>query len=125
MTKDNLFHVGIPEQERVRKSLLQTTRATISCLQRFEKFKVVREEKQNAIDEFSHIVKEIYSLDSKLDSILPKVGTKKKPKPAKESSIEHAKKPTPKRQVAKPRRSELEVLEKDLAKIDDALSKLK
>lgn len=124
MTKENLFHVGIPEQERVRKSLLETTRATISCLQRFEKFKIVREEKQNSIDEFSHAVKEIYSLDSKLDRILPKVGTKKKPKRAKEPSIEHAKRPTPKRQV-KPRHSELEALEKDLAKIDDALSKLK
>lgn len=122
MTKQTLFHVGIENPEKLRRYLLEATRATISCLQRYEKFKSVREEKIEALDEFAHHVKEIYRLDSKLNAILPKIGVQKKapaPKePAKGKRV--VKRPRP-----KPMHSDLETLEKDLAMIDDALSKLK
>ena len=121
MTKQNLFHVGIPEHKKVRKSLLEATRATISCLQRYEKFKSVREEKQAAIEDFSKVVKEIYALDTKLNNTLPKLGIKtqagKKKKITKKSTI--------KKEQDLPDQFELEALEKDLAKIDNALSKIK
>ena len=124
MTKQSLFHIGISDPEKLRKDLLEAARATISCLQRYEKFKGVREDKQKAIGEFSVIIKEIYELDTKLNKTLPKTGIRtekhgmsKKEMPTKKSKVK--KKETPKQEHG------LEALEKDLAKIDSALSKLK
>ncbi len=125
MTKQSLFHIGISDPERLRKDLLEAARATISCLQRYEKFMGVREDKKKAIDEFSVIIKEIYELDTKLNKTLPKTGIKtKKPEVGKKKMLTKKEGPK-KRDIPKSRLDELEVLEKELAKIDSALSKLK
>ena len=126
MKKQSLFHVWISEPEKVRKDLLEATRATISCLQRYEKFKSVREDKQKAIEDFSHIINEIYNLNVKLNNILPKTGLRtKETKPGKQRKIKKKENKTKERETQKPRQSELEIIEKELAKIDSALSKLK
>ena len=123
MTKE-LFHVGIDEPELIQRSILEAARATVSCLQRYEKFKAVREEKKEAIEEFASIVREIYTLDGRLNRLLPKIGVTKKKAPAKDSKgaskklVHHKPKP-------KPSSSELDALEKELANIDKAISKLK
>ena len=122
MKEQNVFHVGIPEAEEVRRSLLEAARATISCLQRYEKFGNVREEKQKAIEEFASIVQEIHALDEKLNKILPRFGMGSKPSRTRKVSKRSEPK---KRDMPKPKQSELEALEKDLVKIDSALSKLK
>jgi len=123
MTKE-LLHVGIPESKQIQRSTLEAARATISCLQRFEKFKTVREEKKEAIEEFAVIVKEIYTLDNKLNRILPKTGPPNK-KPTKKGGSVPSKEKKSSAVHKKPRKDELAALEKDLANIDDALSKLK
>ena len=55
MKEQGLIHVGIAEPEKVRRVLLEAARATISCLQRYEKFSGVREEKQKVIEDFANI----------------------------------------------------------------------
>lgn len=126
MKKQSLFHVGISEPEKVRMDLLEATRATISCLQRYEKFKSVREDKQKAIEDFSNVINEIYDLNAKLNNILPKIGLRtKEPKPGKQRKIKKRESKTKERETQKPRQSDLEGIEKELAKIDSALSRLK
>ena len=119
-----LLHVGIPEPDNLQRKTLEAARSTITCLQRFEKFKVVRAEKKEAIEEFALIVKEIYTLDNKLNRILPKIGADKKRAPSKgKSALSKPKKPgVPSKKLSM---NELDALEKDLASIDAALSKLK
>lgn len=125
MTDQGLFHIGISEPKRIRKELLEATRATVSCLQRYEKFNGVREDKQIVMDEFVNIIKEIYGLDAKLNQILPKTGIKTKKTKLIKKMKKTKKKEIKKKEAHETRLSELEALEKDLAKIDSALSKLK
>jgi len=72
---DTLF-VGIKEPKEIRKSLLESSKSIIQCLQKHEKLKLIREDKDKEIKRLKLIIKEIQESIIKLKSELPKTNLK-------------------------------------------------
>jgi len=71
--EEDVFFVGIKDPIEVRRNLLESTRDIVQTLQRFERFKQVREEKQQEVVRLREQVREISKLVNKLKSLLPKI----------------------------------------------------
>lgn len=73
MTEGNeMLFVGIRDPNDIRKSLLESSKSIIECLQKYEKLRFIREEKEKEVHRFKTIVSEIDSSMNKLKSLLPK-----------------------------------------------------
>jgi multidrug efflux pump subunit AcrA (membrane-fusion protein) len=130
--EESVFYVGIKDPIEIRRSLLESAKEMLQYLQRAEKFKEVRREKEVQISKLKETVQEIQSLVRKLKSELPKAGlravppheehkkkaVKKKTKAVKEEKAAPVK-------VEKPKEmTELEKLEAELGEIEGRLTKL-
>ncbi len=125
----DVFYVGVRDPSSVRKALLESSKSIVEGLQRYEKFKVIREQKAAEILRFKEDIKEINKLINKLKSALPKTKLKevlpKKSKKAKAKAKKIEKKIAPKIEVKKEvKPSELEKLEQELAEIEEKLARL-
>lgn len=139
--KKEILYVGLQEPIMLRRTVLESTKDVVEVLQRFEKFRAVREEKIATVDLLREQIKEITKLVGKLKSDLPKVdvrirlhkeqeiveGGKKKAKEAgkpKKKAVKKAKKEeAPK--VKTKELSDLEKLEAELTSIEQKLGKVK
>jgi len=129
--EDEVFFVGIRDPVEVRKTLLENTRDVVQILQRFERFKQVREEKAQEVLILKNDIKELNRLVNKLKSSLPKTKIRiklqqeeaaaKKQKPVEEKKKVEKKQEVP---VKKKELSDLEKLERELGDIEGRLSKL-
>ncbi len=139
--EDDIFFVGIRDPVEVRRNLLESTRDVVQTLQRFERFKQVRDEKQQEVAGLREQVKEINRLVNKLKSSLPK--TKLRIKLHEEAAVAEKKrkeleekkaagKKKEEKQIvkkeeqlpAKRELTEIEKLERELGEIEGRLSNL-
>lgn len=73
---DQLF-VGIRDPTDIRKGMLESSKSMIECLKRYEKLRLVRQDKEKEVHRLKSILNEIDSLLVKLKNSLPlKTGLK-------------------------------------------------
>ncbi len=120
--KNHEFFVSISEPISLRRTLLESSRSIIHILQEFERLKNIRKEKMGLIHNLDSVMKEIFSLTSKLKSELPKIPKKKVSKPVKKESVKkiHSKS----KKLVPKTRSALEQLQTELDDVEKELSQL-
>ena len=122
----DVFYIGVKEPSSIRRTLLESSKTIVEGLQRYENFKMIREQKEAEILMFKEDIREINKLMIKLKVILPKTKLKevvRKEKKSKAKKIEE--KPTPKIKIEKKvDPTELQKLESDLADIERKLARL-
>ena len=122
--QEGLLFVGVKEPVELRRTLLESTKEVIECLQKFEKFKSLRGEKLRQIEQLKNDVKEINKLVAKLKSELPKVSLKlEEEKPKADKKVKGIKKEI--KVKKKKELDELEKLESELDLIEEKLGGMK
>jgi len=145
--EEEAFYVGIKDPIEIRRSILESSKDIVQYLQRAERFKAVRAEKEEHLFKLKEMSKEISSLMRKLRSSLPKTKLRislyeREQKIKQEEAAEKAKK-TEKKAVAKSKEkpktaakikekpvpekedtTELEKLESELGEIESRLGRL-
>ncbi|MEM3127160.1 MAG: hypothetical protein QW331_03785 [Candidatus Woesearchaeota archaeon] len=139
--EDDMLFVEIRGPVEVRRNILEATRDVVQHLQRYERFKQVREEKAVEIAKLKTNIKDINRLIGKLRSALPKTKLRikmheevaaveqrqkeleEKRKKAEKKAKKEEKKVEPE-QPKKKELSEIEKLEKELGEIEGRLNKL-
>jgi hypothetical protein len=135
----DVLYVGLPSPIELRRTVLEATKDAVEMLQKYEKFRAVREEKIKTIIELQEQIKEITRLASKLKSEMPKIDVRiklhqeqemieREATAAKEAAKpkEKKEKKTIKKEAVKRTRelSELEKLEAELTNIEQKLGKV-
>ena len=132
--------VGLSSPIELRRTILESTKDTVEMLQKYEKFRAVREEKITTINQLQEQIREIAKLVSKLKLEMPKIDVRvklhkeqemverevKASREAGKRKIEKlAKKEIPKKINLKKMKglSELEKLEAELTNIEQKLGK--
>lgn len=116
--------IGVPDPVNLRKGLLETSKVHLTILKKIEEIKLIRSQKDEAMNAVNLLLKEIKTLMIKLKKSLPssnvlKSAVIKKNSPAKETA-ETAKEVKIKIEA----RSELEQLESEIAQIESKLSSM-
>lgn len=108
------FYVGIREPVEIRRNLLESSKAILQNLQRYEKIKSIREEKVKTLNKLKKAMGELKTLHAQLKKALPDKGLRavkvKSPKAKK---------------VKKEKEDEIKSLEKELNEVERELSKLR
>lgn len=108
MTEENTLYVGVPSSTDIRREALESSQTLLNILKRSELFREVKQLKNSYVKELTKTLDEINSLQRKLKNKMPKSPTQKT-----ETTLEPAKPETIK--------SQIEILEEELAKIEAAL----
>jgi len=122
--EDQLFFVGIKDHLDIRRELLTSSKGLIDAMKRYEKYKMMKEEKLLYILELKRVFDELLLLNKKLRGKLPKVPIKI-PNVPMQTADEDVR--VEKQKLEKPlarERSKLDVLEEELAKVEQRLSSL-
>jgi 16S rRNA C967 or C1407 C5-methylase (RsmB/RsmF family) len=137
--EEDVFYVGVNEPVEIRRNVLEASKDIIQYLQRFERFKQVRAEKQEEIQKLKEMTHEIRVMVRKLKTALPKtklrailhkheeeimMSTEKETKPAKKKSVKKAVEAIPQERVSERKVTELEKLESELGEIESRLTRL-
>lgn len=137
--KDEIFYVGIRDPIEIRRSLLESSKDMVHSLQRFERFKEVRKEKLEELNEVRKTMNVVKKLMSQLKKTLPdapsvrvelgqekrKVELKKHKKATTKNSSKKKVKPVEVKERVSPKEmNELEKLEAELSAIEGKLSRL-
>jgi hypothetical protein len=69
---DDIFFVGIKDPVEIRRSVLESLKGIVEDLQRFERFRAVREEKVNAVRVLKVQVRDLHRMTNKLRTEVPK-----------------------------------------------------
>lgn len=117
--EEELFFVGIKDPIELRKELLTSSKNLIDSLKRYEAFKDIKEEKLRHILELKRVFDELLVLNKKLRNKLPRIPIKVPPV-EREMSEERMFKGKP----VKMSKSKIDVLEQELAKIEERLGTL-
>ena len=72
MTKENFF-VGVSSPKEIRRELLISSKQTVEALVAYEKYKDVREQKLNLLNELKKSMDSLVFLNKKLRSHLPRM----------------------------------------------------
>jgi hypothetical protein len=140
----DVFYVGIKSPVEIRRGILESSKGVIEALQRYERLKVIRNEKGESIDKLKALIKEIIRDVNKLKSDLPKAKIRiksreeaplieteeeevkpKKVKVKKKAAKKAKKEVKPKVTEEKPKPlGELEKLESELSSIEKKLSRI-
>jgi hypothetical protein len=75
-TAGELFYVNVKDAVTVRKTMLETAKSTINCLQRLSKFQVIRDEKEAKLQRVNELVHELEEMSIKFKSYMPDVKDK-------------------------------------------------
>ena len=129
--ENELFFVGIRDPLELRKELLTDSKAMIDALKRYERYKEIKEEKQRHILELKRVFDEMLILNKKFRGKLPKVPMKV---PSVGLSVrEELDDELPKQKMAPHKEerverreplSKLDLLEQELAKVEQRLGSL-
>lgn len=114
MDENHAFYVGVTDPIQLRRLLLECSKQILQSLQDYEVLQIIREEKIEHIIQLRHIIKEIYSLNSRLSMILPKAQLRasQEQRPELEVSSSNTKK------------QDLESFEDELSRIEEKLKLL-
>jgi len=118
--EDELFFVGIRDPIELRKELLTSSKNLIDSLKRYEAYKDVKEEKLRHIMELKRVFDELLVLNKKVRNKMPHIPIKAAPTLARETREI----PTAKGKPMKTSRNKIDVLEDELAKIEERLGSL-
>ena len=126
---DDDFFVIAKDPSEIKRSLLESLKDIVESLQRFEKFKSVREEKLENVDKLRADIKELIKLNSSLKAAMPETKLrisldKKKSKAKKKIVRVEEKHEEIETEVSKPM-TELEKLQSELSVIESRLGSLK
>jgi hypothetical protein len=116
--EDELFFVGIRDPIELRKELLTSSKNLIDSLRRYEAYKDVKEEKLQNIMGLKRVFDELLVLNKKLRNKLPQIPIKASPTIMREERASVKGKPI------KMSRNKIDVLEDELAKIEERLGSL-
>ena len=127
--EDEAFFVIAKDPSEIKRSLLESLKDIVESLQRFEKFKSVREEKLENVDKLRTDIKELIKLNSSLKAAMPETKLrisldKKKSKDKKKIVRVEEKHEEIETEVSKPM-TELEKLQSELSVIESRLGSLK
>ena len=131
--EEDVFFVGIDDPVELRRTILESSKDLLQYLQRFEKFKQVRLEKQEELITLKGVTADLKKLMGKLKNTLPKTHIRarspkkekpetkkaKKPKEPEFAELEIPKEPETKKPV-----TDLEKLEHELGMIESRLTKM-
>lgn len=130
MTEEN-FYIGVPNPDETRRYVLESSRAMISTLKRYEEFKKTRMEKTELVMKYNQIMKQINILTNRLKKQFPEAGiripTLKTESHAKQKApqkIEMKEAPQPARAEKKRPMTEVEKLEEELQMIERKLNSI-
>jgi hypothetical protein len=116
--EDQLFFVGIRDPIELRKELLTSSKNLIDSLRRYEAYKGIKEEKLRHIMELKRVFDELLVMNKKLRNKMPHIPVKAAPTLARET------REPPKGKTMKMSKSKIDVLEEELAKIEERLGGL-
>ncbi len=121
--EEELFFVGIRDPVELRKELLTSSKNLIDSLRRYEAFKDLKEEKLQHIIELKRVFDELLVLNRKLRNHLPRIPVKV---PVLSEMQREAPRPSSKAsgKAVKMARNKIDVLEQELAKIEERLGSL-
>ena len=71
--KKEVLYVGVQSPIEMRRTILEATKDAVEMLQKYEKFRAVREEKIATIKQLEEQIKEITKMVTKLKTALPTV----------------------------------------------------
>jgi len=74
--ENDMLFVGIRDHIDIRKNMLESSKNVIGCLQRYEKLRITREDKEKEVQKLRLSIKEIEEAIIRLKNTLPKVGLK-------------------------------------------------
>ena len=117
---EELFFVGIRDPIELRKELLTSSKNLIDGLRRYESYKGIKEEKLQYVLELKRVFDELLVLNRKLRGKLPKIPVKVAPTVTREEKPEKM----PKGRAIKLTKGKIDVLEQELAKIEERLGSL-
>jgi 4-hydroxy-3-methylbut-2-enyl diphosphate reductase IspH len=139
--EQDVLYVGLSDPIEIRRTILEATKDSVEMLQKFEKFRAVREEKVATINQLQEQLREVAKLVAKLKTEMPKVDIRiklhgeqemieREIKAAKE--VDKLKKQKERKLVRKPVKNiskrrelgELEKLEAELTNIEQKLGKI-
>ena len=131
MTSDNKdkdsFFVVLKNPVEFRRNLLESLKLQIQAMQRYERFKDLRQGKTELLDQTRNIIKDINYLTNRLKTKLPKLTLPKSEIDKYKKKHEEEEKagvapPVPEGEAQK---SEVQILEDQLSNIESELSDLK
>lgn len=117
---EELFFVGLKKHVGVRRELLNSSKSALDMLKRYEQYNLLKQDKVEMVFELKRVFDELLVLNKKLKGKLPKV-------PVKVPSAKFSPPKTKERPktVVRKAPSKLELLEKELAKVENRLAKLR
>ena len=120
--KDEAFYAGIHEPKEVRRDLLLSQKDIVDCLKRFEHIKNIRTEKDLRLVELRKLLSALKLIAHKLKSMMPAHAIKTKVQ--REEQHESMPISRPAKKEAQQRKTKIQVLEDELAKIEGKLGSL-
>ena len=118
--EEETFFVGIPDHVEVRKELLTSSKNLLDSLKRHETYVRIKNDKLRAMVDLKRVFDELLLLNKKLRGRLPKVPVKI---PA-EAPVETPELKEFRPHIERAAKSKLDVLEEELAKVEQRLSSL-
>lgn len=126
--EEQLFFVGIRDHVDIRKEVLQSSRSLLDSLKRYELYRRVKDDKLRAQYDLKRVFDELLVINKKLRGKLPKVPIKVPDVPVREDvPVRQVQKGKPQEQMPEarsPQKSKLDLLEEELAKIEEKLGEL-
>ncbi|MFH1053317.1 MAG: hypothetical protein V1740_02760 [Candidatus Woesearchaeota archaeon] len=110
---EEMFFVGIPNPNEIRRYLLESSKSMIQSLKKYEELKKIREEKVLQMNKFNQIMKQIDLLNKRLKKEFPKISVR-----LPSISLNEGEKVV----VKKVKGGELDQLENELADIESKLN---
>lgn len=121
-----LLFVELKEPAAVRRDVLMGTKDILDCLKRYEEFKTLKAQKQEAVDKLNRIVSDLQSLNRRLRNKMPKppvtIPSIRESAWEEEGAVEKVSKGTLP-SAARPQ-SKLDILQEELNKIESRLAAL-
>ena len=121
--ENELFYVGIRDPIEIRKELLTSSKNLIDSLRRYESYKDLKEQKLRFTIELKRTFDELLVLNKKFRNHLPKVPVRT-PEVTREEKTMKTAKTTRTAMPVKTQKSKIDVLEDELAKIEQRLGSL-
>lgn len=123
MNKDHPFYAGIHEPKELRRDLLLCQKDVLDCMKRYEHIRSIRAEKEMRLVELKKRLLALKMIINKVKSMMPAHAIKSAPK-AQAAEHDEAPARAPTRKAAQQRKTKIQVLEDELAKIEGKLGTL-
>ena len=121
-----IFFVEIEESQYVKREILESLKDNIGLLERYEKFKAIREEKIKSIEQVREKIKDLNKIIADLKAKMP--SSEKRAKHAEEKvkkvKVKKEVKKESSKKISKKTKKEIDALEDELSAIEAKLSRL-